>query len=107
MKDKNNMDVIKNLRTIEWLKSEILTSIASLYEVLAKGEENTKEDMEDLISNIILLSYLLGKRLGLSYEDINSSLEDKLKLNIIKEHQVEKWYGDLSQLLVFLNTRSE
>ncbi len=106
MKDKNNMDVIKNLRTIEWLKSEILTSIANLYEVLAKGEENTKEDMEDLISNIILLSYLLGKRLGLSYEDINSNLKDKVKFNIVKEHQIEKWYGDLSQLLEFL-TRSE
>ena len=60
MKDKNNMDVIKNLRTIEWLKSEILTSIANLYEVLAKGEENTKEDMEDLISNIILYPIYLG-----------------------------------------------
>lgn len=104
MKDKNNVDVIKNFRTIEWLKSEILTSIARLYEILATGEENTKEDIEDLLSNIILLSYLLGRRLGLDYEDINLNLKNKIKLNIIKDHQIEKWYGDLSQLLELLNT---
>ncbi len=104
MKDKNNVDVIKNFRTIEWLKSEILTSIASLYEILATGEENTKEDMEDLLSNIILLSYLLGRRLGLDYEDINLNLKNKIKLNIVQDHQIEKWYGDLSQLLELLNT---
>ncbi|MCF6460966.1 MazG-like family protein [Clostridium sp. Cult3] len=103
MKDNNHMDVIKNLRTIEWLKSEILTSVANLYEILAKGEDNAKEDMEDLISNVILLSYLLGKRLGLDYEDINLSLQDKLKLNIIQDHKIEKWYGDLSQLLEYIN----
>ncbi|QQY79804.1 MazG-like nucleotide pyrophosphohydrolase family protein [Keratinibaculum paraultunense] len=104
MKDKNNVDIIKNLRTIEWLKSEILTSVANLYEILATGEENTKEDIEDLLSNIILLSYLLGKRLGLDYDDINLNLRNKIKLNIIKDHQIEKWYGDLSQLLELLNT---
>ncbi len=104
MKDKNNVDVIKNFRTIEWLKSEILTSIARLYEILATGEENTKEDMEDLLSNIILLSYLLGRRLGLDYEDINLNLKNKIKLNIVQDHQIEKWYGDLSQLLELLNT---
>lgn len=99
------MDIIRNLRTIEWLKSEVLTSIANLYELLAKGEDNVKEDLEDLISNIILLSYLLGIRLGLDYEDINSNLEDKIKLNLIEGHKIEKWYGDLSRLLEFITSK--
>ncbi len=102
MENKMDMDIIKNLRTIEWLKSEILMSIARLYELLARGEEDLKDEVEDLTSNIILLSYLLGKRLGVSYEDINSNLEDKIKLNLIKEHKIEKWYGDLSELLEFI-----
>jgi hypothetical protein len=107
MKDKKDMDIIKNLRTIEWLKSEILISIASLYELLAKGEDNIKEDIEDLTSNIILLSYLLGKRLGLNYKDINSSLQDKIKLNLIEGHKIERWYGDLSELLEFIILKEE
>jgi len=102
MENKMGMDIIKNLRTVEWLKAEMLMSIASLYELLAKGEEDSKEEVEDLTSNIILLSYLLGKRLGVSYDDINSNLEDKIKLNLIKDHKIEKWYGDLSELLDFI-----
>jgi hypothetical protein len=101
MIDKKDMEIIKNLRTIEWLKSEMLTSIANLYELLAKGEDGIREDAEELISNIILMSYLLGKRLGLDYEDINSNFIDKIKLNLI-DHKIEKWYGDLSELLEFM-----
>jgi hypothetical protein len=99
------MDIIKNLRTIEWLKGEILASVASLYQLLAKGEDDTKDDLEDLISNIMLLSFLLSKRLGINYEDIISNLKDKVKLNILEGHKIEKWYGDLSELMEFIRTK--
>lgn len=102
MKDKIDMDIMKNLRTIEWLKSEILMNIAKLYELHSSGEKDTKDEVEDLISNIILLSCILGRRLGLSYEDINSNLEDKIKLNLLEDHKIEQWYGDLSLLLSFI-----
>ncbi|CCQ92847.1 conserved hypothetical protein [[Clostridium] ultunense Esp] len=105
MEEKKEMDIIKNLRTIEWLKSEILTSIANLYQLLAKGEDYIKDDIEDLISNIMLLSFLLGKRMGIDYEDISSNLKDKVKLNILEGHKIEKWYGDLSELMEFLRTK--
>ncbi|HSH35010.1 MazG-like family protein [Schnuerera sp.] len=105
MDEMKDMDIIKNLRTIEWLKSEILTSVASLYQILAKGENDAKEDLEDLISNIMLLTFLLSKRLGINYEDINSNLYDKIKLNILEGHKIEKWYGDLSELMEFLRTK--
>lgn len=105
MHNKKDMDIMKNFKTIEWLKSEMLTSIANLYELLAKGEDDIKKDLEDLISNIVLLSYLLSKRLGLEYEDVNSALKNKIKLNLIEDHQIEKWYGDLSELLELLTSK--
>lgn len=105
MDEKKEMDIIKNLRTIEWLKGEILASVASLYQLLARGEDDTKDDLEDLISNIMLLSFLLSKRLGISYEDIISNLKDKVKLNILEGHKIEKWYGDLSELMEFIRTK--
>lgn len=105
MDEKKEMDIIKNLRTIEWLKGEILVSVASLYQLLAKGEDDTKDDLEDLISNIMLLSFLLSKRLGINYEDIISNLKDKVKLNILEGHKIEKWYGDLSELMEFIRTK--
>ena len=102
MDENRDMDIIRNLRAIEWLKSEILVTIAEVYQLLSKGEDYIKEDLEDLISNIILLSFLLSKRLGISYEEIESSLIDKIKLNILEGHKIEKWYGDLNELMTFL-----
>lgn len=107
MKKGKNIDIIKNVKMIEWLKCELLTSIAKLFELLAKGVENAKEDILDIISNIILVSYLLGKRLGLSYDMINLKIENKIKLGMIEEHKVEQWYGDLSDLKENFGVRKE
>ncbi|SHH79914.1 MazG-like family protein [Sporanaerobacter acetigenes] len=105
MRDGKDIDIMKNVKIVEWLKCELLSSVAGLFQLLQSGIKNTKEDMLDLISNIILLTYLLGKRLGLSYESIDLKVEDKIKLGLIEEHQVEKWYGDLSELHEYYNTR--
>lgn len=106
MKNKD-IDIIKNMKTIEWLKAQLLNTVANLYTTLANGEENTKENLEDIISNLILESLLLGKRLGLSYEGIESALRDNIKLNLIEEHKIERWYGDLSMLLEFINQHKD
>ena len=102
MNGKKDMDIIKNVKTIEWLKSELLSSVAYLYQELSQDEDYTKESISDIVSNIILLSFLLSRRLGLNYKDVISDLEDKIKLNISQEHKIEKWYGDLSQLIGIL-----
>lgn len=105
--ENREIDIIKNMKTIEWLKVQLLNNIGSLYDTLASGENNTKENLEDLISNQILNSYLLGKRLGLSYEGIQSALKENIKINLIEEHKIEKWYGDLSVLLEFVNKHKD
>ncbi|NLY77654.1 MAG: hypothetical protein GX080_06150 [Tissierellia bacterium] len=105
MEDKRDMDIIKNMRTIEWLKSELLSSVAYLYETLAKGEDDTKDNLKDVVSNILLTTLLLSRRLGLDYEEVLSSLEDNIKINIIEQHKIEKWYGDLSELLEFVRSK--
>lgn len=102
MDDIKDMDIIKNIRTVEWLKSELLTSLAYLYEMLIKDEDDNKREISDIISNIILLSLLMSKRVGLNYEDVINSLQHKIKLNIQQGHKIEKWYGDLSELLKLL-----
>lgn len=105
MEEKKDMDIIRNMRAIEWLKSELLSNVAYLYEVLAKGEEDTKDNLKDIVSNVVLTALLLSRRLGLSYEDVFSSLEDNVRANIIQQHKIEKWYGDLSELLELMRTK--
>ena len=106
MKNKD-IDIIKNMKTVEWLKAQLLSTVANLYTTLANGEENTRENLEDIISNLILESLLLGKRLGLSYESIQSTLRDNIQLNLIEEHKIERWYGDLSILLEFIDNHKD
>lgn len=101
-----NVDVTKNIKMIEWLKSEILTAIALLFETLVMGVRNSQEKTLDILANLILITYLLGRRLGLSFDRIDDKIKDKAKLGRIEEHDIEKYYGDLSELIKHLNRNS-
>lgn len=98
-----NVDVTKNIKMIEWLKSELLTAIALLFETLVMGIRNSQEKILDILANLILITYLLGRRLGITFERIDDKVKDKAKLGRIEEHDIEKWYGDLSELIKHLN----
>ncbi len=105
--DGKEIDIIKNMKTVEWLKAELLSNIAYLHKLFVNNEDVGKENLEDIISNIILDSYVLGKRIGLNYRDIDLSLKENIRLNLVKEHKIERWYGDLSQLLEYIETREK
>lgn len=101
MKDKP-FDIAKNIRLIEWLKSEILSSVAELFKLLTNGIRGSQEALADCLASIIIVSYLLGKRLGVQYFVIDQKIEGKIRLGIVEEHDVEKDYGDLSALSRYL-----
>ncbi|MCX7923017.1 MAG: MazG-like family protein [Clostridia bacterium] len=99
------IDITRNIKIIEWLKSELLTDLANLFKVLVNGmKEEVHDAISDTLSNIILISYLLGRRLGISYNSIEIKVENKIKLGLIENHDVEKYYGDLSELAKHLNS---
>ena len=62
--------------------------------------------MIDYIANIILVSYLLGKRPGIHYGEITIECE-KIRLGILDEHDIEIEYGDLSALSEYLKQTRE
>lgn len=99
------IDITRNIKLIEWLKSEILTDIANLFKILVNGmKEEVHESISETLSNIILISYLLGRRLGISYNAIEMKIENKIKLGLIENHDVEKYYGDLTELAKHMNS---
>lgn len=99
------IDITRNIKIIEWLKSELLTDVANLYKALVNGmKEEIHESVSETLSNIILICYLLGRRLGISYNAIEMKIENKVKLGLIENHDVEKYYGDLSELAKHLNS---
>lgn len=106
MKENKDINVIKDLKIVEWLKCELLSAVAHMFEIMSKGINSGREDLLDILANIILLSYLLGKRLGFSYEIIDSKIEDHIKLSLADDHTIEKWYGDLGELQKHLNIKN-
>lgn len=98
-------DITRNIRVIEFLKSELLTAVASLYQNLLKGTKVGQDVMQDILANLVLVTYLLGKRLGISYSLIDSRILEKIRIGMLEDHETEKWYGDLSDLGEYLNKK--
>jgi hypothetical protein len=100
----NQLDITRNIKIIEWLKSELLTDIANLFKALVNGiQEEVSDTLAETLSNIILICYLLGKRFGINYRTIEIKIENKIRLGLVENHDVEKYYGDLSELAKHLN----
>ncbi len=99
------IDITRNIKLIEWLKSELLTDIANLFKILVNGvKDEIHDSISDTLSNVILISYLLGRRLGISYNLIELKIGNKIRLGLLENHDVEKYYGDLSELAKHLDT---
>ena len=91
-------EVTKNVKIIEWMKNELLMSLSDLFNLLFKGVKPVDELLQDTLANIIMITYLLAKRLGISFKDIDYKIKEKIKIWIKEEHSIESWYGDLSNL---------
>jgi len=99
---KGQIDVAKNIRMIEWLKAELVGSAALLLKNLVKGSE---ELILDSLATTIMTAYVLGKRVGITFNRVDQRLKEKLLASINEEHEIEKWYGDLSSLLRHMDGR--
>lgn len=95
---KNNVDIGRNIKMIDFLKCELLNSISAVFEALYKGTKDGQQMVIEGLANIILVTYSLSKRLGIDYETIDKKVQEKARLHILEEHHLEKWYGDLSSL---------
>ncbi|MDR5658882.1 MazG-like family protein [Serpentinicella sp. ANB-PHB4] len=95
---RENVDVGKNLKMIEFLKCELLNSFALLFQTILKGAKEGQDLILECLANIILVTYSLGRRLGINYDVIDKKVQDKAKIYILEDHQLEEWYQDLSGL---------
>ncbi|MGZ4030847.1 MAG: MazG-like family protein [Tumebacillaceae bacterium] len=89
------MDIAKNIRMIEWLKTELLDNVSGLFRGLLKGNESV---LRDFLSNIVVFAYVLARRCGIDFHELDRSVMNKVDRSIELGHEVEEWYGDLSGL---------
>ncbi|MEK3732841.1 MULTISPECIES: MazG-like family protein [Paenibacillus] len=97
-----DLDVAKRAKVIEWLKTEVIDNVSRLFKALWEGS-TTK--VADSLASLMMSSYILGRRLGMSYRDLDSLLLEKLKKHKQEGHQLEDWYQDISALEEHLRKR--
>ena len=98
MKFDRNSDVTKNVKIIEWMKKELILSVGDVFDLIFKGVKPLDEALQDTLANIIMITYLLAKRLGISFSEIDYKIKEKIRIGIDQNHSVESWYGDLKKI---------
>ena len=99
MLKREDVDIARNIKVIEWLKADLVTSLSALFRALLRGSEDR---LLDALASMILTCYVLGRRLGISFSRLDLKMEAKLRQGIDEGHEVEKANGDLSRLLGYL-----
>jgi len=93
----SQVDITKTIRIIEGLKSELLTNIAQLYGNMANGRVIEKDENLNVLADMVTIIYLLAWKMGISYEEVDKKLLDKIDLNILKEKD-DDWVKQLITL---------
>ncbi|OPY58698.1 MAG: MazG-like family protein [Pelotomaculum sp. PtaU1.Bin035] len=91
--------IAKNIKVIEWLKADLITTISALFKSMLRGSE---ELILDALASLVITCYILGRRLGINFSRLDLKVEVKLRQSIDEGHEVERWYGDISTLLNYL-----
>ncbi|MCL6614323.1 MAG: MazG-like family protein [Firmicutes bacterium] len=99
-----DLDIARNARAIEWLQAELVHEAGSLLRALVKDNE---EAALDSLAAVVISSYLLAKRLGYGLARLDGVIRSRLQSGLEHEHELEQWYGDISELLRHLYGRRE
>ncbi|MFF2911519.1 MazG-like family protein [Paenibacillus sp. NPDC057934] len=90
-----DLDVAKRAKVIEWLKTEVIDQVSRLFKALWEGSTTR---VGDSLASLLMSSYILGRRLGISYREMDDLLLEKLRKHRQEGHQLEEWYQDISAL---------
>lgn len=99
---REDLNIISNIKIIEEIKANIICVVGELFHLLTKGSNVARDSILNSISKAIMLLYVLGQRLGYSYEDIDKGIENKIKNDILENHEYEKDGESLSKLELYL-----
>lgn len=66
-----DLDVAKRAKVIEWLKTEVIDQVSRLFKALWEGSTTR---VGDSLASLIMSSYILGRRLGIPYRQLDDLL---------------------------------
>lgn len=90
------MNVASNAKLIEVLKAEFIGEASDV--IRAALSPNGREELIDTLGASVLLAYLLARRCGVSFAELDGEILRKAESGIKDKHILESNYGDLSLL---------
>lgn len=100
------MNISTNIKAVDTIKSEILSEVASLYRALADYDEVGEYDsVQNSISTIIAMDYILSRRLGLSFKGVDAKITELLTIAEEGGHELEVAFSDMSELKRYVKGR--
>jgi hypothetical protein len=90
-----DVDLAKRAKVIEWLKTEVIDQMAQLFKGIWEGSQHK---ITDALASLVMCCYMLGRRLGIPYPQLDELIVEKLNKHKMDGHQLEDWYQDLSVL---------
>ncbi|SEP40262.1 MazG-like family protein [Propionispora vibrioides] len=95
-------EILRKMRFIEWLKAEIIANVGYLYQAMAK---NSEQAIKEGLASLIILCYILARRLGISFGELDEIIMGKIGDNIRQEHEAERLFGDFTACQRYLQQR--
>ncbi|TCS95503.1 MazG-like family protein [Hazenella coriacea] len=92
----------KSVKVIDWLRTEILDQVATLFKGLHHANQHV---IIDSLSSLVVTIYIIARRIGFSFRELDQAVIQKLKEHARDGHQLEQWYGDLTSLEEYINKR--
>lgn len=101
---KENFDIIGNMNSIDGYKTYLIGFVADLFATMNKSKGNTayNDEIIDEIADIIICSYLIGKRIGINYDKIDKRVMDKLKVGLLEDKGADRFGQDYSSLISYI-----
>ncbi len=100
------MNISTNIKAVDNIKSEILSEVAALYKALADYDEvGEYNNVENSISTIIAMDYILARRLGISFKSVDNKISELLTIAEENGHELEIAFSDMSELKKYVKGR--
>lgn len=95
-------DLLSKLKLMERLKAQLVTGTGQVFEALADYGEKS---LLDALANLAITVYVLAKRLGIDFASLEADMITKLRQSGKRDSQIEKLFGDYSQLERYLKQK--
>jgi len=97
----DDVELIKNIRLIERLKCGLLQWLADLFFAL---HDKPEQMIIDALSSLVLYCYLLGNRVGISFNRLDRAIREKVK-TYLQTEELQEHGIPAAELVDFLRYR--